>query len=101
MKQKESTGIPFFEKAMEYQKQYNKHGIYIYNALQTNGYLIDDRWCAFFKKNHFLVGLSVDGTKEIHDCYRHTKDGEPTFDRIRSVAKIMDQQKEYPKTKQN
>lgn len=42
-------------------------------------------------KNHFLVGLSVDGTKEIHDCYRHTKDGASTFDRIRSVAKIMDQ----------
>lgn len=60
-----AAGNPFFEKAMEYQKQYNKHGIYIYNALQTNGYLIDDRWCAFFKKNHFLVGLSVDGTKEM------------------------------------
>ena len=84
-------GILFFEKAMEYQKQYNKHGIHIYNALQTNGYLIDERWCAFFKKNHFLVGLSVDGTKEIHDFYRHTRDGGHTFDRIRSAAKIMDQ----------
>ena len=60
-----AAGNPFFEKAMEYQKQYNKHGIYIYNALQTNGYLIDDRWCAFFKKNHFLVRLSGDGTKEM------------------------------------
>ena len=42
-------------------------------------------------KNHFLVGLSVDGTKEIHDCYRHTKDGASAFAPIRSVAKIMDQ----------
>lgn len=42
-----------------------------------------------FQKNHFLIGLSVDGTKEIHDSYRHTKDGKPTFDRIRHAAELM------------
>ena len=68
-------GIDFFEKVVEFEKQYNKHGIRVNNALQTNGYLINEAWCEFFQKNHFLIGLSVDGTKEIHDSYRHTKDG--------------------------
>ena len=60
-------GIDFFEKVVEFEKQYNKHGIRVNNALQTNGYLINEAWCEFFQKNHFLIGLSVDGTKEIHD----------------------------------
>ena len=83
-------GIDFFEKVVEFEKQYNKHGIRVNNALQTNGYLIDEAWCEFFQKNHFLIGLSVDGTKEIHDSYRHTKDGKPTFDRIHHAAELMD-----------
>lgn len=83
-------GIDFFEKAVEYEKQYNKHGILVSNALQTNGYLIDENWCEFLQKNHFLVGLSIDGTREIHDAYRHSKNGEPTFDRICHAAKLMD-----------
>jgi len=84
-------GIAFYEKAMEYQRHYNKCGIRVNNAMQTNGYLIDDEWCKFFRENHFLIGLSVDGTKQIHDLYRHGRRGEPTFDRIKKAAELMDQ----------
>lgn len=84
-------GLDFFEKVVAYEKQYNKYGIRVNNALQTNGYLIDENWCRFLKENHFLVGLSVDGTKEMHDTYRHTKGGEPTFDRVIHAAELMDQ----------
>lgn len=83
-------GLDFFRKAVEYERQYNKHGIRVNNALQTNGYLIDEEWCEFFRDNHFLIGLSVDGTKEIHDTYRRSKSGEPTFDRIKRAADLMD-----------
>ena len=83
-------GLDFFEKAVEYEKQYNKHGIQVSNALQTNGYLLDEAWCEFLQRNHFLVGLSVDGIKETHDAYRHSKNGEPTFDRACRAAKQMD-----------
>ncbi len=83
-------GIDFFEKVIEFEKQYNKHGIRVNNALQTNGYLIDEKWCKFLKKNQFLVGLSVDGTKEIHDAHRHSKSGEPTFDKICHAAELME-----------
>ncbi len=83
-------GIDFYKKAVAFQKQYNKHGIPVNNALQTNGYLIDDEWCEFFKENHFLIGLSVDGIQKTHDAYRHTKKGESTYDRVLYAAELMD-----------
>lgn len=52
-------GIDFFEKVVEFEKQYNKHGIRVNNALQTNGYLINEAWCEFFQKNHFLIGFPL------------------------------------------
>ena len=83
-------GLDFFRKAVAYQKQYNKHGIQVHNAFQTNAYLIDDEWCRFFKENNFLVGVSLDGTREIHDAYRHGKNGAPTYDRVVEATKRLD-----------
>ena len=61
------------------------------NSFQTNGYLLDKEWCKFFHENHFLVGLSIDGTREIHNIYRRTANNEDTFDRVVASAKLMDQ----------
>lgn len=83
-------GIDFFKKAVAYQQQYNKNHITVHNALQTNGYLIDEEWCRFLRDNHFLVGLSVDGTQDIHDSLRHSASGTPTFERISRAAEQMD-----------
>lgn len=84
-------GIDFFRKALEYQKQYNRNGIRVHNAFQTNGYLIDEEWCRFLKENRFLVGVSLDGTREVHDAYRHGKDGGPTYDRVVRATRLMDE----------
>ena len=86
-------GIDFFKRALAYQKQYNKNNIEVTNALQTNGFALTDEWCSFFKENNFLIGLSVDGTREIHDSYRHTKVGDDTFYRIINSAKLLDKHK--------
>ena len=86
-------GIDFFKKALAYQKQYNKNNIEVSNALQTNGFTLTDEWCSFFKENNFLIGLSVDGTEEIHNSYRHTKSGDTTFDRVIHSAKLLDKYK--------
>ena len=83
-------GIDFFRKAVAFQKQYNRHGIQVNNALQTNGYLLDEEWCLFLKENQFLVGLSVDGTAKYHDALRHSKTGEGTFERVCRSAELMD-----------
>lgn len=84
-------GLDFFRRAVEYQKQYNKNGIQVQNALQTNGYGLNEAWCEFFRGHHFLIGLSVDGTKDIHDAVRHSRNGEPTYDKIMHSAKLLDQ----------
>lgn len=83
-------GLEFFEKAVAYQKQYNQRGIRVQNALQTNGYVIDEAWCRFFKENHFLVGLSIDGTRETHDYFRHDRNGGGTYDTVSRAAALMD-----------
>ena len=83
-------GIDFFKKAIAYETQYNRYHIQVRNALQTNGYLLDDEWCRFLKENHFLVGLSLDGTKETNDMYRHASGCESVFDRIFQAAKLLE-----------
>ena len=83
-------GLEFFEKIIEYQKQYNKNRVYVSNAIQTNGYALNEEWAKFFKENHFLVGFSLDGTKENHDLYRHNTEGEGTYDRILKSINLMD-----------
>ena len=58
------------------------------NTLQTNGVLLDDEWCEFLAENEFLVGLSIDGPRELHDAYRHDKAGNSVFDRVVAAARL-------------
>jgi serine-type anaerobic sulfatase-maturating enzyme len=74
-------GVDYFQKIVELQKRYG-NGKRIENAFQTNGMLLDDRWCEFLAANKFLVGLSIDGPREMHDRYRVDKGGRGTFDRV-------------------
>lgn len=83
-------GLEFFERAVHYQKQYNQNRVRVFNALQTNGYAIDEAWCAFLRENDFLVGLSIDGTRDIHDTFRHDRAGSGTYDRILHTAALFD-----------
>lgn len=82
-------GLDFFKRAVELQQQYRKPGMRIHNAFQTNGVLLDDDWCRFFHQHNFLIGLSVDGPKEIHDAYRVDKGGRPTFDRVMAGLALL------------
>ena len=75
-------GIEFYRRAIEYQKQYKKPAMVFENTMQTNGTLLNDEWCEFFKENNFLIGISLDGPRHLHDVYRRDKQGQPTFDRV-------------------
>lgn len=75
-------GLEFFEKAVALQRKYRRPGMTINNALQTNGTLLDDSWCKFFKEHRFLLGLSVDGPAHLHDAYRVTKGGRPSHTQV-------------------
>ncbi|MGP8306920.1 anaerobic sulfatase maturase [Vibrio sp. YIC-376] len=72
-------GLDYFRKVVELQKKYKPSGIRIENDLQTNGILLNDEWCEFLLANNFLVGLSIDGPEDLHDKYRKTRSGKPTF----------------------
>jgi len=74
-------GVDFFRKVVELQRRHAGRRI-ISNALQTNGTLLDDDWGRFLRENHFLVGLSIDGPRELHDAYRVDRGQKPTFDRV-------------------
>ena len=82
-------GLEFFRKVVALQHKYAKPLQKIENDLQTNGTLINEQWCEFLKQNRFLVGLSIDGPREIHDQYRVTKGGKPTFDKVFNAAKLL------------
>ena len=74
-------GLDFFRRVVELQQRY-ADGRRIENAIQTNGILVDDEWAAFFAEHAFLVGVSIDGPRELHDRYRVDRGGAPTFDRV-------------------
>lgn len=82
-------GLEFFRQAVQLQEKYQRPGMRVLNTLQTNGTLLDDEWCAFFKEHDFLIGLSIDGPKELHDAYRVDKGGQPTFDRVMKGLELL------------
>ena len=86
-------GLDFFKKAVAYQQKYKRPPMRIQNAFQTNGTLLDDATCAFFKENKFLVGLSLDGPREIHDTYRVDKGGKSSFDRVIAGLNLLKKHK--------
>ena len=75
-------GLDFFRRSIELERRYARPGQRILNTLQTNGILLDDAWGAFLRENHVLVGISIDGPRQMHDTYRVDKGGKPTFDRV-------------------
>ena len=81
-------GVEYFRKLVEIQKKY-ADGKSIQNAFQTNGILLDDEWAKLFKENGFLVGLSIDGPREMHDAYRVDKGGQPTFDKVMRGLEVL------------
>ena len=80
--------IGFYEKALYFQKKYGRNHR-IQNALQTNGTLLTDKWCKFFKDNDFLIGISLDGPQHCHDKYRKTKDKRPSFYQVMKGIELL------------
>jgi len=75
-------GLDFYKRSVELAEKYRRPHQRILHTLQTNGTLVDDAWAAFFKQHNYLVGLSVDGPRAMHDAYRVSKKGEGSFDDV-------------------
>jgi len=82
-------GLDFYRLVVALQRKYVRSGLRILNTLQTNGVTLDDDWCTFFRDHEFLIGISLDGPRALHDRYRVDKGGKPTFDRVmRGVERL-------------
>jgi uncharacterized protein len=85
--------LEFFRHSVELVQKYKRPGQVIQHTFQTNGILLDEDWCAFFKEHNFLVGLSVDGPREIHDTNRVDRGGQGTFDRVMKGWRLLRKEK--------
>jgi serine-type anaerobic sulfatase-maturating enzyme len=82
-------GLDFFRRAVDYLQKYRRPNLHIEHTIQTNGTELTSEWCEFFRQQNVLVGLSLDGPREMHDLYRVDKGGRPTFDKVVRAARLM------------
>jgi uncharacterized protein len=88
-------GIDFYRRAIELQQFYGRPGmtrsqpIVYENSMQTNGTLLNDDWCRFFKEHNFLIGISLDGPAFLHDRFRRSKSGHPTFKQVMRGVRLL------------
>jgi len=86
-------GLDFFRQASAIARKYLRRGMTFEQTIQTDGLLIDEKWCEFLSENAFLVGLSMDGPQAMHDVYRVDKAGGPTFSHVMRAARLMQEHK--------
>jgi len=88
-------GVDFYRRAIALQKKHARSGmgrtqdVRFENTMQTNGTLLTDEWCEFFKQNDYLIGISIDGPRHLHDTYRLDKGGGPTFDKVMRGLRLL------------
>jgi uncharacterized protein len=85
-------GLDFFRRVVELESRYKKPYQRVENDLQTNGTLLSAEWALFLKQHDFLVGLSCDGPKRLHDRFRVAKGGDPTHDKVMAAARLLQKQ---------
>jgi uncharacterized protein len=83
------AGKEFFRNFLMFVRRYRTQGTQVNCAIQTNGTLLDQEWMDIFREGRFLVGVSIDGTKELHDRCRQTADGSPTYDLVMEKTRLL------------
>lgn len=83
------AGLPFFERFVSLVREENKTRLPVSYAIQTNGTLLDEEWADFFARNHFLVGISVDGGKGLHDQNRMDAQGKGTYAQVTAAYRML------------
>lgn len=83
------VGLEYYHNLIRLVEKYNRKGLQVSYALQTNGYDVSEEWAKFFAKHRFLVGVSLDGPRDIHDRYRKDARGQGTFDRVMETIRLF------------
>lgn len=87
------AGLPFFQRLIALQAKYNTRSLTVHNAIQTNGFAIDEEWASFLSKHRFLVGVSLDGTQALHDRNRVDQSGKETYAHVMNNLGILHKHK--------
>jgi len=82
-------GLDFYRRVMALAEKYRRPGMTFEHTMQTNGTLLNDEWCAFYKEHNFLIGISIDGPAQLHDVYRVDKGGKPTLDKVMRGLRLL------------
>lgn len=82
------VGLPFYRFFTDTVAKYNRKALRVEYAIQTNGLLLDSEWCEFFAQNRFLVGLSLDGPRDVHNRNRLLNGG-GSFDRVMQSMELL------------
>ena len=82
-------GLDFYRRVMALAEKYWRPGMTFEHTMQTNGTLLNDEWCAFYKEHNFLIGISIDGPAQLHDVYRVDKGGKPTLDKVMRGLRLL------------
>jgi uncharacterized protein len=82
-------GVDFFRRAVAIAERHKRPGVRLEHTIQTNATLLTDEWAAFLAEHRFLVGVSLDGPRHLHDAYRVDKKGRPTFDRVMAGLRVL------------
>lgn len=85
------AGLEFYREFVAHVEKTAPAGLAVQYAIQTNGTLLDGEWCRFFRENHFLVGLSLDGNRECHNRFRQDGAGKGTYDQVVRAARLLEQ----------
>lgn len=85
-------GVDFYRRALALAEEHKRPGMTFLHTMQTNGTLLNDEWCEFLAEHDFLMGISIDGPRELHDAYRVDKRGEATFDKVMRGLRLLQQQ---------
>ena len=83
------AGPDFFRKLVEFEQRYGRNGQSVSNSMQTNGVLLNDRWCELFREFHWLIGISIDGPEAVHDRYRPNKQGAGTWRKVMAGVECL------------
>ncbi len=82
-------GLDYFRRIVELQRKHRPAGRQILNGIQTNGTLLDEEWCRFLAAERFEVGISIDGPRELHDCYRVTRGGRASHKQVMQSYRLL------------
>ena len=82
-------GLDYYRRAVELEQRHKEPGMTFLNTMQTNGTLLTDEWCEFLAEHDFLIGISIDGPRPLHDAFRVNKRGEGTFDKVMRGVRLL------------